>query len=916
MRKTLLYCIMACIIASFSMCDEKEEVVPFLKLDESATDFKASASSKELPLQSNLLSYDVVIGESGKDWCTARVINNNGNKLQVNVLENTKREIREAEVTIKSGNLTVPLKVRQLGTDAAILVAPDIFSLTALSETIQFTVTTNVEITIETPEWIQEAPAVRSAEMVETLHTYIVARNTDAGKRTGEILIKETGGTKTATVIVSQKGMDDYNNDNTGDIKDDIKLTISGAEASSHQGGGEIAKSFDGDMNTLYHSNWSNAGTNYFPITVTYRFENQESLDYLFYYPRTSGSNGNFKETEIWISTEAEPTMKKIADKDFKGSGSATRVTFDQTIIKPTAVQFVIKSGAGDGQGFASCAEMEFYRKNPDNFDPLTLFTDITCSELKPSITAKEIDECKYPFYQSIAYYMLEGKYPSEFRIQGYKAYPHPDMQASTNKTSPYSLLDNPTGVAAEQGKELIIFVGDTHGETLSLKIQNLDYPGGDGYYNGSSSYPLSTGVNKIKPTNSGLLYVLFHTKNYQSVDPVKIHIATGTVNGYFDVKKHTAQQWQTLLSKASNKYFDVLGEYAHLTFPTDRFRKNTPDGKALVDVYDKIALSEQEFMGLKKYDKMFKNRMYFHVIYTSYMYATSYRTAYHDGTLDEIANANKLKTDAIWGPAHEVGHMNQTRPGLKWIGTTEVTNNIYSQYIQTSFGNASRLQSENMNPYNNRYEKAMNNSFLTEPAHCLEGDVFCKLVPFWQLYLYTAKVMGNDEFYKDLLERIRTSPNKTTNGAHQLNYVRMSCEITGLNLLEFFEKWGFLTPVNTTIEDYATEKMEITQANVDALKAEINAHNYPLPPAPLWYITDNSVNAFKESYSKGTATKSGNTFMMSNYRGVVGYEVETDGKTVFVSPASKFTLVNTTSNSTTKVFAITSNGSKEEVTF
>lgn len=55
-------------------------------------------------------------------------------------------------------------------------------------------------------------------------------------------------------------------------IKDDIKVPVESGEASSFQGGSNIDKSFDGDMSTIYHSNWNNAGEHYFPITLTYNF--------------------------------------------------------------------------------------------------------------------------------------------------------------------------------------------------------------------------------------------------------------------------------------------------------------------------------------------------------------------------------------------------------------------------------------------------------------------------------------------------------------------------------------------------------------------------------------------------------------------------------------------------------------------
>lgn len=52
---------------------------------------------------------------------------------------------------------------------------------------------------------------------------------------------------------------------------------------------------------------------------------------------------------------------------------------------------------------------------------------------------------------------MKQGKYPAEFRIQEYKAWPHPDAQSETHKTSPYSLRDNPTGISVKDGEQLMI---------------------------------------------------------------------------------------------------------------------------------------------------------------------------------------------------------------------------------------------------------------------------------------------------------------------------------------------------------------------------------------------------------------------------------------------------------------------------
>lgn len=99
---------------------------------------------------------------------------------------------------------------------------------------------------------------------------------------------------------------------------------------------------------------------------------------------------------------------------------------------------------------------------------------------------------------------------------------------------------------------------------------------------------------------------------------------------------------------------------------------------------------------------------------------------------MDNLCSVDQMKTNN-WGPAHEVGHSNQTRPGLKWFGMTEVTNNICSMYIQKLYGINSRLLTTTpSNAYSNYYEHAMTLAFGNNDIfHAKLGDVFDKLVPF-----------------------------------------------------------------------------------------------------------------------------------------------------------------------------------------
>lgn len=573
--------------------------------------------------------------------------------------------------------------------------------------------------------------------------------------------------------------------------------------------------------------------------------------------------------------------------------------------------------------------------KSPASFDPLSLFTDATCSELRTGITDEDIQKCDIEFYKNMATYMKAGKYPKEFRIQEYKPYPHPDVQAKTHKTSPYSLLDNPTGIAVTANQELVIFVGETNGESLQFRIQDLAATNDDGF--GGSTYNLKEGMNKFATSQKGLLYILYHTENEETAKPIKIHIASGTVNGYFDSSKHSSSDWGRLRTAATEPYFDVVGKYAHLTFPTKDFRAYTPDGKALIDAYDKIVESEMMFLGLFKYDKVFKNRLYFNVTYRGYMYATSYHTAYHESTMPELCNVSILTTKSLWGPCHEVGHCNQTRPGLKWKGTTEVTNNIMSEYLQTTiFEQPSYLQVTDLKDGSpNRYAKAWTEIIAAQAPHgdFESNDVFCKLVPFWQLELYFGKVLGRTPlqqadkggFYPEVYEYIRQNPDLATAGEQQTEFVYICSKIAGLNLVDFFTKWGFLTPINMVVDDYGKGDLKVTQERIDEVIARVEALGYPKPDVALEYITDNNVDIYKEKpeVEKGQAKREGKTLTIWNWKNVAAYEVvNSEGEKVFISDGllspgniATFTL-RTDWQEGFKVYAVSATGVRTEVTF
>ena len=78
---------------------------------------------------------------------------------------------------------------------------------------------------------------------------------------------------------------------------------------------------------------------------------------------------------------------------------------------------------------------------------------------------------------------------------------------------------------------------------------------------------------------------------------------------------------------------------------------------------------------------------------------------------------------------------------------------------------------------------------FVNNLAHVQEEDVFCKLVPFWQIQLYVSNVLGVKDVYKDIYEDVRNSPNLPKHGDNQLEFTYLASKAAGLDLTDFFTK-------------------------------------------------------------------------------------------------------------------------------
>ena len=77
---------------------------------------------------------------------------------------------------------------------------------------------------------------------------------------------------------------------------------------------GAINLATDGDLNTIYHSNYGQGtGTvNKLPVTIEFAFPDKKDLKTFIYVPRQNGTNGNIKEFKISIKEDNDEVYKEI----------------------------------------------------------------------------------------------------------------------------------------------------------------------------------------------------------------------------------------------------------------------------------------------------------------------------------------------------------------------------------------------------------------------------------------------------------------------------------------------------------------------------------------------------------------------------------------------------------------------------
>lgn len=488
-----------------------------------------------------------------------------------------------------------------------------------------------------------------------------------------------------------------------------------------------------------------------------------------------------------------------------------------------------------------------FAANTPESIgNDLQLFKDAACTALKQGVT--DASAFQSDAMKELAGKILAGNYKPDYLYAEYRALPTPHQTGKNLRIGEgFSKYDNMTGVYLEKGRHVVL-VGKTDGREISLLLPNLmrkpaegvqptKDPNGWGLH--KKQIPLKEGINIIDVETPANAYISYFSNDADTAPKIPVHFVTGKVNGYFDTTRgDTNEDWVRLLDQAVSPIMDARGKYIQVAYPVEFLKKFTRDrGTELINAYDKLIGIQYQLMGLEKYDKIPKNRVFARVNFNYYMFRDGDGVAYlgDNGTMRMVTDPeNVLKGDACWGFSHEVGHVMQMRP-MTWGGMTEVSNNIFSLQAAAKTGNESRLKRQGT------YDKARKEIIDGKIAYLQSKDVFNKLVPLWQLHLYFTE-NGHPDFYPDVMEYLRNNAGNYGGNdtiKYQFEFIRACCDVTKTDLTDFFEKWGFFQTGQFKIGDYANYDFTVTPKIVAETKKWIADKAYPKPKTDLTGISE-----------------------------------------------------------------------------
>lgn len=483
-----------------------------------------------------------------------------------------------------------------------------------------------------------------------------------------------------------------------------------------------------------------------------------------------------------------------------------------------------------------------------------TFFTSTLCTELRPDYQQMTDDALRTAMgnlpeaIKAMAVKVKNNswaKWEKEFRVSDFKGYSDTwAWQGTIGYGFAYSRLSNPTGINYTTDETMYIIVGDDIPEDATLKIETVNY---ETYANQGGQYTLHKGLNVLRLPQKSTLFVCYtlDTKNsgkkLADFPRINLHFEGGHVNGYYDIERHTQAQWAEMRNDENlfNDFTIQLKSRRCIFNMNSRLvQEQIGDSEitASMGMWDKWLKIDQDLMGIDEYRDRWNNLMGVHNNSDGGLYATTYGT-YFGENATWIMNPTQGRSsgEAMWAQVHEMGHVNQE--AINMGGCVEISNNLFANAACLSEGYTTRSNGANTAGLASHF---VNKKFWFN----LAGQSGYGMRLYTQLYLY-FHIMGHDTtFYPRLFQKLRADGMHAEGGVYRgpndyLKFALACCEVSGLDLSEFFEAYGFFVPVDGSFPNTYDNMFSFrtTQEEIDAAKAQMK--KYPKPMGNILFIDD-----------------------------------------------------------------------------
>ena len=530
------------------------------------------------------------------------------------------------------------------------------------------------------------------------------------------------------------------------------------------------------------------------------------------------------------------------------------------------------------------------------------------------------------------------NRYEKDFRIHAYDIFSNCRLWSSITNIGPFAHLFHPTGIQAQAGDVIYIFVdSDVKDSSATLEVELVK-----GIDRTGTTMTLQRGCNALYVSSECELFISYLLndvdKSCNDYPDIKVHIEGGTCNGCFDMRGHghTNADWEWMKQNMfSGTYLHVKGNSTMLNTYRERVvdPSNSQNVEGIMNIFDYVFDNLESLAGCDKWKQTGRYKMMVNNFDSSsgnpYWSAGAYGYAqpgiYYNGIFN-FNNLTNVGTDggSIWVIEHELGHGHQTP--INTAGMTESSNNSLAQCVnfltttsargQELFATTRSSRGAGVDGLINHFNNCDGYSWIDYSGNRSSAngysDLWISNKMFFQLWLY-FDYMGHYvregetsnsgfDFMSDLYDALRADPvvksrdssNPAAATDDYLKVAKYAAQITQTDLSEFFEAWGFWkTAPTVSVEndlpdaytwyygDYGNFYVQTSEAYVETIRSAMQ--QYAKKGGNIMFLDDRCKGSTLATYNNATPESFGETGYYETYDAKItqAYEFTISGTTV-----------------------------------